>query len=98
MWKMPKLPQFHNMSEAQLRQWVESNPEGVDDWGSDGSTPLYVAVFKLKSLPLALWLLDEKGADVNAATSQGATLVHGAFTLDLLDVRLIHVMRTHAPC
>jgi hypothetical protein len=44
---------------------------------------LYVAVFKL-----SLWLLDEKGADVNAATSQGATPVHGAFTLDLLSALL----------
>lgn len=52
------------------------------------ATPLYVAVFKIKSLPLTLWPLDERGADVNAATSQGATPVHGAFTLDLLKALL----------
>ena len=47
-----------------------------------------MAVFKLKSLSLALWLLAEKDADVNAATSQGATPIHGAFTLDLLNALL----------
>lgn len=83
---MSRLPHYHLMSEATLRQYMEFRP--VDDLGKDGSTPLYVAVFKPKKLPLVLWLLDEKGANVNAATSRGSTTVHGAFTLDLLNALL----------
>ena len=54
------------MNEAELRQWVEANPDKVNTWDIDGCTPLYAAAMgRHKTLQLALWLLDEKGADVN---------------------------------
>ncbi len=58
-------PEFRRMSEAQLREWVEASPERANDKDSNGLTPLHAAVTKLKSLPLILWLIDEKGADVD---------------------------------
>lgn len=59
---------FHGMSERKLRRWVEANPGRVNDEDMNPSThytPLFVAVAFHESLALALWLLDEKGADVN---------------------------------
>ena len=56
---------INGRTEAQLRAWVEAHPECVDDYYAGGCTPLYMAVDELKSLSLTLWLLDEKGADVN---------------------------------
>ena len=55
-----------------------------------GETPLYVATRLLKSLPLVLWLLDEKGADVNATMSDGSTATHTASSLDTLNALLDH--------
>jgi hypothetical protein len=57
---------FGNMNEAELRQWVEANRGGVNNTDCFGRTPLHTAFLTLKSLPLVLWQLDEKGADVNA--------------------------------
>ena len=54
------------MTEAKLRQWVDANPGWVNDRDMAGETPLYVAARFKRSLPLVLWLLDDKGADVNA--------------------------------
>ena len=66
---------LHLKSEAQLRQWVEANPEKVNDTDKDKHTPLYVAAHYLKSLPLVLWLLDVKGADVDAQILRGQTVL-----------------------
>ena len=75
---------FNRMTEAQLRQWVEANPERVNDRDGYGSTPLYHAARRLKSLPLIVWLLDEKGADINARASHETTPLEAAATLDIL--------------
>lgn len=61
------------MTEAELRQWVDANPGRVNDGDQYGDTALYAAVFHLNSLPLALWFLDEKGADVNSQNDWGQT-------------------------
>ena len=49
---------------------------------------MHVAVIKLKSLSLVVWLLDEKVADVNAITADGRTALHWADTLDILNALL----------
>lgn len=72
---------FYEMSEAELRQWVEANPGRVDDRDRDGFTPSWAAVDSLRSIPLMTWLLDEKGADVNATYINGSTLLHSTYTL-----------------
>ena len=71
---------------AELRQWVDANPTRINDWDrdEDGITPLYAAVRFIRSLPLVLWLLDEKGADMNARLDDGQT----PRTLNILKVML----------
>lgn len=61
---------------------------GTGDGPVRGETPLYVAAGKLKSLPLVLWLLDEKGADVNATTGEEETALHWAGSVDILNALL----------
>jgi len=79
---------FEYMTEDELRQWVDSNPSRVNDWDDYDVTPLYAAVYHRKSLPLVLWLLDEKGADVNRRTVYAQTPLHAAYILDVLNVLL----------
>ena len=81
---------FYRMTEAELRQWVDTNPIHVNDWDRDydGITPLYAAVHHIKSLSLVLWLLDEKGADVNKKIYNGQTPLHGTCSLDILNALL----------
>jgi hypothetical protein len=64
-------PMFYFMSEVELRQWVEANPGRVNHWDSNRWTPLLAAINVLDSVPLVLWLVSEKGADLNAADSRG---------------------------
>lgn len=79
---------FGGMNEAQLRNWVEANPGHVNDRGSCGNTPLYVAVSYTKSLAWKVCLLDEKGADVNATAREGLTPLYDAPSLDILTALL----------
>ncbi len=79
---------FEVMTEAELRQWVEANPGGLNHWDEQGCTPLHAAAYKKKRLELVHWLLDEKGADVNATTSGGWTALHDAASLDILNALL----------
>jgi len=81
---------FWNMNEAELRQWVEAHPGRVNENRMDrwGLTPLYVAVYHLKSLSLTVWLVDAKGADVNAGSNYGKKTLHGAQSLDILTALL----------
>ena len=74
--------------EAGLRQWVKANPGRVNDRDRRGDTPLLAAVIYAKSLPLVVWLLDEKGADVNGTNEDGASAVHYAVSLDILTALL----------
>ena len=49
---------------------------------------MYVAAWHLKSLSLSTWLLDEKGAGVNARSGDGRTSLHVAPSLDVLNAFL----------
>lgn len=73
---------FRGMTEVQLRKWLEANPKHLNAMGDYLWTPLYTATI-LKSLPLVLWLLDEKGADVNKWANGGERPLHAASTLVL---------------
>jgi len=80
---------FISMTEAELRQWVEANPGRVNDRDTFGCMPLSVAVVFIKSVPLVLWLVKERGADVNAADGNGyLTPLHRVRSLDVLDALL----------
>lgn len=80
---------YRTMKNAgELRQWVEANPGRINDCAAFGNTPLSVIVGAKRDLPLALRLLDEKGADVNATTSSGWTALHAATFLEIFDVLL----------
>ena len=70
---------------------MEANPERVNDSDDDGNcTPLFAAVSYLDSLTLTLWLLDEKGADVNGRAYFGATPLFNADSIGMLIVLLDH--------
>jgi len=69
---------FWIMSEEKVRRWVEANPGCVNDRDRCGRTPLYAAVELLDSSSLVQWLLDEKGADINGRTKNGAVPLHTA--------------------
>jgi hypothetical protein len=77
---------FRYMNEAQLRQWVEDNPERVNDRDMHQDTALFVAV--CISLPLVVWLLDEKSADVNGTVASGITPLHAAVSPDIITALL----------
>ena len=79
---------FEGMGEAELRQWVEANPERVNDRNEGGRTPLYETACGIKSLPLTVWLLDEKGVDVNGTTFDGFTTLHATPSLGILTALL----------
>jgi ankyrin repeat protein len=74
--------------EMQLRQWVEANPGRVNERDLNNTTPLRHATSYLKSVPLILWLVKEKGADVNAADESGDVPLHHAKSLDVLNALL----------
>ena len=48
-----------------------------------GETPL-IAATSLPGLPLVVWLLDEKGADVNGTTGNGRSALHYVAPVDIL--------------
>ena len=81
--------QFWRLSEAKMRQWGERHPHLVNDKDELGmTTPLYIAVNVEESLPLTLFLLDEKGADVNAWSRDGKTPLHVTHKLPILNALL----------
>lgn len=73
------------MSEAEIRQLVQAHPKRVNQRDWQGLTALFVAAYSRESLPLVLWLLDKKGADVNATTGSGATALCMAPTVDIVN-------------
>lgn len=78
-----------DMTEAELRQWVEANPGLLNEWDGTTQTPLFVAADKFQDVPLILWLVNEKGADVNAAVDcNGMTTLHLAKSLDVIKALL----------
>jgi len=79
---------IYDMSEVELRQWVEANPGRVNEGDSEGLTPLAAIASKEEGLALVVWLLDEKGADVNATMANRVSALHYAKTLDILNALL----------
>lgn len=80
---------FRRMTEAELREWVEANPGRVIDRGKHQKTPLYAAIRIFESVPLIMWLLDGKGADVNGRAYHGKTPLLVARSLDILNALLV---------
>ena len=74
---------FYYMDETRLRQWVEANPGRVNDSDWNGHTPLIAATRK-NAYSLIVWLLDEKGADVNGTSTKGNTPLHLAKTPEIV--------------
>ena len=60
---------FADLTEAELRQWVEDHPGSVDDRDSIGETPLCLAADD-DDVDLLEWLIDEMGADVNGRAEE----------------------------
>ena len=85
-----KIPKLMRMTEAELRHWVIANPNRVNDRDREtsGNTALYVAAGFRKSLPLTVWLVDEKGTDANATTSRGLSALYEAYSLDIVTALL----------
>ena len=79
---------FRAMTEAQLREWVEAHPGRVNDRDRIGFTPLRIAVSQFSSLPLVLWLIDEKGADVNGGSGFGVMPLRFACSFDMFTALL----------
>ena len=75
---------FNIMSEAQMRQWVEANPGRVNDRDGNGLTPLAAAAMNHFKLSLVVWLLDEKGAGMNATSADERSALHFAASADNL--------------
>ena len=80
----------HMRDEAVLRQWVKVNPGRVKEMLEGRSSPdsectvLFAAVSHLNSLPLTVWLLNEKDTDVNAfADVNEWTPLHVASSLEI---------------
>jgi len=71
-----KMPILSLMTEIELWHWVTANPGRVNDRDRNwtGCTALLAAAYYRGSLPPTVWLLEEKGADVNATTSRGSAL------------------------
>ena len=79
---------FASMTEPELRQWVEANPGRVNDRDRFGHTPFNAAVYRRKSVPLILWLVKEKGADVNAEIANSCYRLACAETVDIVNALL----------
>lgn len=80
---------FSRMTEAKLREWVEANPGRVNDLDGSWKSPLYTATVFPQSLPLTLWLVEEKGADVNKRVFLEKTPILMARSADILNALLV---------
>ena len=68
---------------------VEANPGRVNDRDRHGNdTPLIVAARREEGLSLVVWVLDEKGADVNVTMADGRSALHWTRSLDILTALL----------
>lgn len=88
LWQQGAAFSVYDIDEAGLRQWVDTNPGRINERAFCGYTPVCAAVRFLESLSLVLWLVTEKGADMNVANADGGTPLHFARSLDLLNALL----------
>ena len=79
---------FDSMTLLEIWQWVEANPGRVNDRDNDGETPLLCAVPRQGGGPQVLWLITEKGADVNFPDGEGRTSLFFAFEADVFNILL----------
>jgi len=78
---------YKAMTEAGLRAWVEANPGRVEERDALGWTPLAYAA-NAHSAATVAWLIDEKGARVDATMRKGDTALCMASTVAALSVLL----------
>ena len=78
---------FGNMTELELRQWVNANPGRVNDRDLRKKTPLFRAI-DLNSVPLILWSVKEKGADLNAVDRHKHTVLYVVGSLEVFNALL----------
>jgi len=83
-------PRFGFMTKKKLRRWVQANPTRVNDRDGRAQTPLHAAAGSLDSLSLVLWLLDEKGADLNVQDHIGDTPLHLTDSRKIITALLDH--------
>lgn len=69
--------EFRLMEEPERRQWVENNPEKVNEQDANGRLVLQFAAI-VSSPSYVAELIDNYGADVRAHDRYGATGLHGA--------------------
>lgn len=81
-------PPFRTLTSAELREWVEANPERVNEWDRHEHTPLFSAVRYQYDFSLVIWLLDDMSADVNGSSFVGATPLHAAHFCDIISALL----------
>lgn len=79
---------FRNMTEPELRRWVEANPSLVNSSDGDYDTPLYVAANVWDSVELVRWLVLEKGADTNTADDMFFPILGSTKSVDVLEALL----------
>lgn len=79
---------FTRMSEVTLQQWVDNHPGRINDEDAEGYTPLNAAISRLNSLPLTLYLLDEKDADIHHRSTNGCTPIQKAKSVDIITALL----------
>lgn len=75
--------------EELIRRMVGTNPKNLNAGPFDKIPPLIHAV-ALPTLSLVLWLLDEKGAGVNAKCPAGRTALYRAKSVEILTALMEH--------
>jgi hypothetical protein len=80
---------FWGMTEEQMRLYVESNPEKINEKDAYARSLLYVAACEGMSPPFISWLVD-KGGDVNSKNSGSYQLspLFVAKTAEVVDILL----------
>lgn len=69
------MPDFGKMTEVEMWLWVENNPGRINALDINGMAILHNAASKGIG-NLAIWLIDQRGADVNVKDVSGYTPLH----------------------
>lgn len=79
---------FEEMSDEEMRTWVENNPDKINDRNGEGWPLLYIATWYHRGPGLIAWLIDTVGCDVNSRADCGATPLHHAASADVVSLLL----------